>query len=260
VRRGLLVLGLALTVAAAIPLALAAQRGGGGYFGFGRRTYASNNLRYDGRFVFARIAYAGYSSWAYDYPEMEQNFTTILRELTSLNPHLEGSNIHTLDDPELLKFPVAYLTEPGYWYPTDAEVAGLRTYLDKGGFLIVDDFFDPYNHFGREWSTFEAGIRRVLPDARIDTLDLSHPVFNSFFALKSLDVPYPGGWGERGLMGEFYGIHENNDPTRRLMVVINYNMDIGDYMEWSATGAYAMAPTNEAYKFGINYVVYGLTH
>ena len=73
---------------------------------------------------------------------MEQNFTTILRELTSLNPHLEGSNIHTLDDPELLKFPVAYLSEPGYWYPTDSEVAGLRTYLDKGGFLIVDDFFD----------------------------------------------------------------------------------------------------------------------
>lgn len=245
--------------AVAIPLALVAQRGGG-YMGFGRRTYASNNIRYDGQFVFARIAYAGYGSWAYDYPDMEHNFTTILRELTSLNPHLEGSNIHTLDDPDLLKFPVAYLTEPGYWYPNDAEVAGLRTYLEKGGFLIVDDFFDPYNHFGREWSTFEQGIRRVLPRARIDTLDVSHPVFNSFFAIKSLAVPYPGGWGERGLMGEFYGIHEDNDPARRLMVVINYNMDIGDYMEWSATGTYAMAPTNEAYKFGINYVVYGLTH
>jgi len=259
VRRGLLVLGLALMVAVVIPLALAAQRGGG-YLGFGRRTYSTNNVRYDGRFVFARIAYAGYGSWAYDYPEMEQNFTTILRELTSLNPHLEGSNIHTLDDPELLKFPVAYLTEPGYWYPSDAEVEGLRKYLDKGGFLIVDDFFDPYNHFGQEWSTFERAIQRVLPEARIDTLDVSHPVFNSFFAIKSLQVPYPGAWGERGLMGEFYGIHENNDPDKRLMVVINYNMDIGDYMEWSATGAYAMAPTNEAYKFGINYVVYGLTH
>ena len=61
-------------------------------------------------------------------------------------------------------------------------------------------------------------------------------------------------------MGEFYGIHEDNDPTKRLMVVINYNMDIGDYMEWSPTGVYAIAPTNEAYKFGINYIIYGLTH
>jgi hypothetical protein len=259
VRRPLFVLGLAVLVAIGVPLALAAQRGGG-WTGFGRRTYAGNNIRYDGRFVFARIAYAGYGSWAYDYPDMEQNFTTILRELTSLNPHVDGSNVHTLDDPELLKFPIAYLTEPGYWHPSDAEVDGLRNYLAKGGFLIVDDFFDPYNHFGEEWTTFERGIRRVLPDARIDTLDISHPIFNSFFALASLDVPYPGGWGERGLMGEFYGIHENNDASKRLMVVINYNMDIGDYMEWSATGSYAVAPTNEAYKFGINYVVYGLTH
>ena len=246
------ILGLGATVA------LAAQRGD--WFGYGRRAYAGSNVPYDGRFVFARIAYSGYGSWAYDYPDMERNFTTILQELTSVAPHLEGSNILTLDDPELLKFPVAYLTEPGYWYPSDAEVDGLRTYLAKGGFLIVDDFFDPYNHFGEEWTTFERAMRRVLPDARIDRLDISHSAFNSFFALKSLAVPYPGGWGERGLMGEFYGIHEDNDTSRRLMVIINYNMDIGDYMEWSATGTYAVAPTNEAYKFGINYVLYGLTH
>ena len=61
-------------------------------------------------------------------------------------------------------------------------------------------------------------------------------------------------------MGEFYGIHEDNDANKRLMVIINYNMDIGDYMEWSPQGVYAIAPTNGAYKFGINYVIYGLTH
>ena len=66
--------------------------------------------------------------------------------------------------------------------------------------------------------------------------------------------------GERGLMGEFYGIHEDNDPSKRLMVVINYNMDIGDYMEHSGRGWYAVAPTNEAFKFGVNYFIYGLTH
>ena len=49
------------------------------------------------------------------------------------------------------------------------------------------------------------------------------------------------------------------DPARRLSVVINYNMDIGDYMEHSATGLYAVDPTNEAYKFGINYLMYGMT-
>jgi hypothetical protein len=133
-------------------------------------------------------------------------------------------------------------------------VLGLREYLAKGGFLIVDDF-----HYPREWAVFESAIRRVLPSAVIDTLPLAHPVFNTFFAIQSLEVPYPGRLGEQGLMGEFYGIHEDNDPSKRLSVVINYNMDIGDYMEWSATDPYAMAPTNEAYKFGINYVIYGMS-
>ncbi len=85
---------------------------------------------------------------------------------------------------------------------------------------------------------FEAAIRRVLPDARIDRLDRSHPVFNSFFQIESLKVPYPGRLGEQGLMGEFLGIHEDNDPRRRLMVSINYNIDIGDYVEWSGENLY----------------------
>ncbi len=239
------------------PLALSAQRG---FFGGNRRGgYVLPNVPYDGQFTFARIRYLSRSSWDADYPQMERNLTTMLEALTSIRPHTEGSNVHTFDDPELMKYPVAYLTEPGYWVPTDEEVEGLRRYLDKGAFLIVDDFYDPDFHYGREWQTFEAGIRRVLPDARIEPLEVSHPVFNSFFQIKSLEVPYPGRWGERGLMGEFFGIYKNNDPSERLMVVINYNMDIGDYMEWSHTGTYAGVPTNEAYKFGINYIIYGLT-
>ena len=246
-------LGLGVVLLAALPLALLAQRGRGGPFGVGAPRYG--NVVYDGKFTFARIQYAGYGGWAFDYPEMERHLTTILRELTSIQPRTDASNIFTLDDPELFKFPIAYLSEPGYWYPSEEEVRALRTYLEKGAFLIVDDF-----HFPNEWRVFEAAMRRVLPEARIDRLTLSHPIFNCFFSIKSLQVPYPGGLGEQGLMGEFYGIHEDNDPTKRLMVVINYNMDIGDYMEWSPTGVYAVAPTNEAYKFGINYVVYGLTH
>jgi hypothetical protein len=212
-------------------------------------------VKYDGRFVIVRLFYDRYPGWSYDYPEMEQNLTLILNEITSIRSHPDGSNIFRMDDPELLKFPIAYLSEPGYWYPTDSEVLGLRTYLAKGGFLIVDDF-----HFEREWQVFEAAMRRVLPEGRIDRLPPSHPVFNSFFAIKSLDVPYPGRLGEEGLRGEFYGIHENNDPANRLMVVINYNMDIGDYMEHSGQGWYAVDPTNEAFKFGVNYFMYGLTH
>lgn len=242
---------LAAVLAVLVVLPLAAQRGGG----FRRRAYVLPNLPYDAKFNVVRIRYQGYGSWSADYPTMEENFSTILKELTTMAVHTDGSNVYTLDDPELLKFPVAYLTEPGYWFPTNDEVAGLRTYLAKGGFLIVDDF-----HFPNEWNVFERAMRSVLPDAVIHELKITHPIFNTFFAITSLRVPYPGRLGEQGLMGEFYGIYEDNNPTKRLSVVINYNMDIGDYMEWSATNAYNPLPTNEAYKFMINYVVYGLTH
>jgi hypothetical protein len=229
---------------------LSAQRFGR-FFGSSAGTPAP----YDGRFMLARLWYPYYEGWSFDWPEMEENFTRIHSALTTLKSEFRGANIFRMDDPELMKFPVAYLSEPGYWHPNESEVEALRRYIQKGGFLIIDDF-----HFQNEWAVFEAAMKRVLPDGHIERLDITHPVFNSFFQIKSLDVPYPGGLGQQGLMGEFFGIHEDNDSRKRLMVVINYNMDIGDYMEWSATGRYIMAPTNEAYKFGINYLIYGLTH
>jgi len=250
-----LVWGIAGLLVLVLPLAVAAQRGGGGFGRFGRGPAVLPNAEYDGRFTFARIRYQGSRSWSADYPTMEQNLGEMLQELTSVRPNLDATNVHNFDDPELLKFPVAYLTEPGSWYPTDAEVEGLRTYLAKGGFLIVDDF-----HYNNEWAVFEYGIRQVLPAAKIEPLERAHPIFNSFFEIESLRVPYPGGLGEAGLMGEFYGIHEDNDPNKRLSVIINYNMDLGDYVEWAQSGrAYSFQPTNEAYKFMINYVLYGLS-
>jgi len=243
---------IVLVVALTLILPLEAQRR---RFGFGFGSPPASRVDYDGRFTIVRLWYADYGGWSYDYPDMEHNLTLILKDLSHIRARPDGSGILRMDDPELLKFPVAYLAEPGYWYPTDSEAASLRTYLAKGGFLIVDDF-----HFDDEWRVFEAAMRKVLPDARIERLTTSHPVFDTFFSIKTLDVPYPGRLGESGLMGEFYGIHQGNDPADRLLVVINYNMDIGDYMEHSGRGFYAVDPTNEAFKFGVNYFIYGLTH
>ena len=217
------------------------------------RMFIEPNVPYDGRFTFARIRYTVYgrSGWEFDYPTMERNLMSMMQEVTSLRPHVTASNIHTFDDPELLKYPIAYLSEPGYWHPSDTEAEGLRTYLAKGGFLIVDDFMRS------EWRNFEEQIRRVLPGVRIERLDVTNPVFDTFFRISSLDMAYPH---DPFLKAEFFGIYENNDPARRLIAVINYNNDIGDYMEWSAEGFWPVNITNEAYKLAINYIVYGLTH
>lgn len=237
---------LLFVLAGAIALGLSAQRG--------RRWITwEPNVPYDGKFTFARIRYTVYgrSGWEFDYPTMERNLMTMVKELTAIRPHTAGSNIHTFDDPELLRYPVAYLSEPGYWLPSESEAEGLRTYLAKGGFLIVDDFMR------NEWYNFEAQIRKALPKARIDRLDVSHPVFDAFFHIKSLDMSYPH---DPYLKAEFYGIHEDNDPAKRLQVMINYNNDIGDYMEWSGEGWWPVNISNDAYKLAINYLIYGLSH
>jgi len=241
---------LAVLLVLAIPLAAAAQRG------FFYRSLGIHNADYDGRFAFVRVRYQQYNGWAADYPLMERNLTRMLYDITELRPNVDAADVLDLDDPLLMRYPLLYLSEPGYWLPDYSEVNGLRDYLAKGGFLIVDDF-----HFADEWAVFEAAMRRVLPAGRIQRLEVSHPVFDSFFSIKSLEVPYPGQLGEWGLMGEFFGIYEDNDPNKRLMVVINYNIDLGDYVEWSAdmNNRYSLVPTNEAYKFLINYVLYGLT-
>ncbi len=246
---------LAWTLAGLVALVCAAAPASAQRFnrfsGYGAGTPAP----YDGQFRLARLWYPYFEGWAFDWPEMEENLGRILQTLTAIRTEYRGGNVFRMDDPELFKYPIAYLSEPGYWHPSEAEVTALRTWIQKGGFLIVDDF-----HFPNEWQVFEEAMRRVLPDGHIERLDLSHPVFNTFFRIATLEVPYPGYLGQQGLRGEFFGIHEANDARKRLMVVINYNMDIGDYMEHSGRGLYAVDPTNEAYKFGINYLIYGFTH
>ena len=235
---------------------LLAQRGRRGGFGGGLEP----NVPYTGQFTFVRLRYGatdglggwGRSGWAFDYPAMERNFMTVLADLTTMRPRVKESNVLDMNDPELTRFPIAYLSEPGYWTPTPDEAEGLRRWIQKGGFLIVDDFF------GRQWLQFEASIQRVLPEGRIQRLDVSHPVFHSFFDLQTLEgMHHPQ---NRAYAAEFLGIFEDNDPSKRLLVIINYNNDIGDYMEWSGQGWYPVNFTNDAYKFATNYLVYAMTH
>jgi hypothetical protein len=142
------------------------------------------------------------------------------------------------------------MSEPGFWTLTAEEIASLRDYLLKGGFLIFDDFAS------RHWFNFEDRILEVLPDARIVELDATHPIFHSFFEINALDHTHP----YYGLKSIFYGIFEDNDPEKRLIAIVNYNNDIGESWEWSETGYIPIELSNEAYKLGVNYIVYAMTH
>jgi len=232
-------------------------------------------LAYDGRFTFARLRYTqgvspdemgggrfgrrgGFGRgqgppWSHDYPRAERNFMKILDEITTIGPYTGpvGGVILDIGSPELLKYPVSYMAEAGYWTQTDEEAANVRAYLLKGGFIIFDDFR------GGDWTNFEAQMKRVLPDVRMVELDITHPIFHAFFDVATLDFVQYYGRDQKAL---FIGAFENNDPTKRLLFIANYNNDVGEYWEFSDTGWTPIDLSNEAYKLGVNYIVYGLTH
>jgi hypothetical protein len=221
------------------------------------------NTPYNGRFTFVRIRFepsrwgpGNYVwgldlKWNHDYPRAESHFTKILKEITTLDPNTGGGNILAVDDPELFKHPVAYLCEPGFWTLTEQEAKSLRAYLLKGGFLIVDDFAGP------QWDNFEEQMRRVLPAGNLVELDAAHPVFDSFFRVDPRGFHHPY---FREAPSSVLGIFEDNDPRKRLMVVVNYNQDLSEYWEWSDTGWVPIDMSNEAYKLGVDYVIYAMTH
>src|SRR4029078_4020286 len=104
-----------------------------------------------------------------------QHVSQIVREVTNLNIRTDGSRILTLDDPELFKYPVAFMWEPGFWNLTDREAASFRDYLLKGGFAVFEDFDG-----ADQWGNFEAQMHRVLPGARVVKLEKSDQIFHSF--------------------------------------------------------------------------------
>jgi hypothetical protein len=256
-----LVLRAALLLAATA-VALPAQRRGGGGGGFGgggsRNPPEEPNVPYDGRFAYVRVRYdipnASFGrvdvKWKHDYPRGERHFAKVMSELSTIRTWKDGSNILTLDDPALTRHPIAFLTEPGFWRPKDSEIVGLRNYLAKGGFIVFDDFA------GEHWMNFEEQMRKVLPSLRPVELTLSHPIFDSFYKIKTLNYEHPY---YRGLKSVFYAYFEENDPTKRMLAMVNYNNDISEYWEFSDTGMFPMDGTNEAYKLGVNYIIYALT-
>jgi hypothetical protein len=262
-----LVLGVALIVAAAA--AVSAQR----LFGFGTSEPRVRNPEYNGQFTFARIRYQpgsggyyyyGLPAWAHGYQsaqggnKAEQSLMKIMDEVSLLAGRIEESAVVALDDPDLFKYPVAYMTEPGFWTMTDEEAAGLRAYLLKGGFIIFDDFrHDNDGRAGGGWSNFEENMRRVLPELRPIPIDTTTQIFHSFFEIDSFDI-IPQAYDQSP--PEFYAFYEGNDPRKRIIAIVNYSTDIAQYWEFSATGFRPIDESNEAYKLGVNYIMYGLTH
>ncbi len=227
-----------------------------------------------GKFTFSRIqfdlpgVYASYNigrlgdggpPWSHDYPVAGRHLMKIIDEVSTADVTLDTNEpIFRFGDEELNKFPFVYLCEVQVMALSDAEIAGMREYILRGGFVCVDDFR------GEEGlANLIQYVKQAFPEQeyQLKKLDISHPIFNCFFSIKTLALPQIYGGAYRGQQHgnpEFWGLE---DPaTKRLMMVVNYNYDISDFWQFSDNPFSPIEETNEAYKFGVNYVMYALTH
>lgn len=212
-------------------------------------------------FVFARLRYRGgfeWPRWQADWPEAEYHFNQGLNRLTRIDVAEEGVVIR-LNDDSIFDYPWLYAVEVGHLVLSKPEIANLREYLLRGGFLMVDDFHGEY-----EWQHFESVMRKVFPNRRMTALDEETDVFNIHFDIDEL-FQVPGirsvmnnrTWEKGGVNPGWYAIR---DDEQRIMVVINFNQDLGDAWEHADDAIYPQPFTGLAYRVGTNYVIYAMTH
>ena len=219
--------------------------------------------RGDHAFYFTRGMYTGdrwgRAAWSTDYPKADKQFLTVLRRLTNLDAY-DSDHAMALDDPELRRHPFLYMLEVGSMSLTPAEMTGLRDYLLAGGFVFIDDFWGT-----REWWNFEQQMRQVLPEHEIVDLPLDHPIFSSLYQVREIvQVPSVINWRRRRQTSEQDGFVPHAraifDHDGRLMVMINWNTDIGDAWEWAEQPDYPLEFSTFAYQMGANAVVYSMSH
>ncbi len=186
--------------------------------------------------------------WSHDTPKSEQHLMKIMAEVTKLDVNPDP-HITSFETDDCFRYPIAYLCEVGYLDLSELEAHNMREYLLRGGFLIVDDFRGE-----RHLDNFKSQLAKVFPDRSLQELPRNHPIFTCFYDISALYPPPPyAQW----LTPQYLGM---SDDKGRLMMVVDYNNDISEYWEWSDNPFAPIEDTNEAYKYGVNYLIYALTH
>ena len=219
-------------------------------------------------FVFARLVYRGRfgdfdfrgSSWATDFPAADRKFMWGVQRLTNIRIQMEEHPVEIMD-PTLFDYPFVYVVEPGRGMQlSDAEAKRLREYVDRGGFIVFDDFWGTY-----EWRNFAQQVRKIFPDRDVEEIPKDHEIWHCFYDIDAfMQVPNVGNgirggptYEQDGYVPYLLGIF---DEKRRLNVVISFNSDLGDAWEWMDHPDYPEKYSGYAYRIGINFIIYAMTH
>jgi hypothetical protein len=201
------------------------------------------------RWRFGTNGRIGHRGWSHNYPQSDEHLNGFIRRTTGINVDVLSYRIVDLGSDEIFEYPFAYVSEPGEMALTDQEVHNLREYVDRGGFVLMDDFDGP-----AQIGNMKTEVRRAFTDRTFIFLDTSHPLFKVHFNLDDLNrmAPYvPGG------DISYHGIL-NDDGS--VGIAAGFNNDLANFWDWYYLGAMPLEPSTDAFRLGVNAVVYSMTH
>jgi len=197
----------------------------------------SNNGRIDG------------AGWSHDYPQAEEHISQILSEVMLLDVDRKSYRIVELSDKAIFRHPFVYLSEPGEMELTPEEDENLRQYVDRGGFIMIDDFDGP-----AQLENLLRNLRRVFPDRDVFRLNIDHEIFHVYFDIDALQVISPYNVGANAV---FWGM---NNKDGQLAIIMCHNNDVGTFWGDIDLASRPLKPSIESLRLGIDFVLYALTH
>ncbi len=201
------------------------------------------------RWHFGTNGYIGHRGWAHNYPRSDRHLNEFLQRSTRIDVNEMSYRLVELGSEEIFEYPFAYVSEPGEMELTDQEVGNLKQFVERGGFVLIDDFDGPI-----QWEQMRSQVRRAFPDRDFEPLSTAHPVFQAHFELQDLQrmaAYVPGG------RIEYYGLF---DSAGNLAILAGLNSDLANFWDWYGTPAMPLAPAVDAFRLGTNAVLYSMTH
>jgi hypothetical protein len=174
----------------------------------------------------------------------------MVAQVTGVRTNPKAYQIVNLESPDIFRYPFLYFSEPGYWDITSAEAKNLREYFNRGGFAIFDDFR------GRALQNLQLQMLEVFPERRMERMDLKDPVFTTFYDIDTLEMPPPYVNPDSGTP-TFWSM---KDERGRIILIANADNDFGEFWEDIDDGAEVLHPAVQSFQFGVNYLIYAMTH
>ena len=235
-----------LVFTSVVPSEALAQRGG---FYTGQNENPDNTELLVARWRFGHNGWFGGSGWAHNYPEADQNLSAFIAGSTAVDITDNSYRWVHLESEEIFDYPFAFISEPGEMNLSEQEVENLREYIARGGFVVMDDFDGL-----QQLDNMRYQVNRAFPDRKWVPLEIDHPIFRQHFELENLhgmDDYVSGGYVV------YYALF---DEHGEISMVAGYNNDLMNFWEWYNQPGTPIVPSTDAFRLGVNYMIYALTH